>query len=244
MSLPSLPIIYITGATACGKGTLGKMLARDFGLYHISIGDLRREHLADIRAGLPGMPEHIRKLANDGQTIPDEILEPYGTVPAVLHYYNHRAAGRRGTWTINLATTMLNEAITNANTLARETGLYQGIVIDGHPLSGGVISERVVGMFRAAYAGITIVMESPREIAKQRYLERARTSSKSEEAFEKRMDFTERVLADFIELMANYGNIVYSTNDGTMSIDDAYETLLSNLQDNNAWLTFTNNQTI
>ncbi|KAI0862347.1 P-loop containing nucleoside triphosphate hydrolase protein [Xylaria cubensis] len=220
MSLPSLPIIYITGATACGKGTLGKMLARDFRLYHISIGDLRREHLADIRAGLPGMPEHIRKLANDGQTIPDEILELYGTaVPAVLHYYNHRALGRR----------------------ARETGLYKGIVIDGHPLSGGIISERVVGMFRAAYAGITIVMESPREIAKQRYLERARTSSKSEEAFEKRMDLTERILPDFIGLMAGYGNIVCSTNDGTMSIDDAYETLLSNLQDNNAWLTFTNN---
>ncbi|KAI1743762.1 P-loop containing nucleoside triphosphate hydrolase protein [Xylaria scruposa] len=243
MSLLSLPIIYITGATACGKGTLGKMLAHNFELYHISIGDLKREHLAHIRAGLPGMAEPIKKLAEDGQVIPNEMLKQYEVVPAVLQYYNHRASNGRGTWTTNLAAVMLNEAVSNANTLARESGLYKGIVIDGHPLSSGKISENIVKMFKAAYAGLTIVMDSPREVARQRYLERARSPGKIEEVFEKRMDLTDLILPAFIELMAGYGDIVYSTNEGTMSIDDAYESLLAKLQDNNAWLAFTNQTT-
>ncbi|KAI1752931.1 P-loop containing nucleoside triphosphate hydrolase protein [Xylaria castorea] len=240
MSLLSLPIIYLTGATACGKGTIGKMLAHNFRLYHISMGDLRREHLASIRAGVPWMADSIRKLVNNGQIIPDELLEQYETVPAVLQYYNHRASGRRGSWSIKIASAMLNEAITRVNILAQEEGLYKGIIIDGHPLSSGKVSERVVEMLKAAYVGITIVMESPRAVAKQRYLERARISNETEERFDERMATTDRVLPGFIEFMAGFGDIVRSTNDDTMSIDDAYETLLSNLQNSNAWLTFTN----
>ncbi|KAI0486641.1 P-loop containing nucleoside triphosphate hydrolase protein [Xylaria cf. heliscus] len=219
MSLINLPIIYLTGATACGKGTLGKMLAFNFRLYHISMGDLRRSHLDALRIGVPWMSEPIRQHIRDGEIVPRELTNPYEAMPAVLLYHNDRVSGRRS-WSTETASAMLREEMVRMSALAQS-------------------EENLVQEYRNIYAGLTIVMETPIEVARQRYLERARMPSENEARFDRRMESTLIALPGFIDLMANYGEIVRSTNDDTMSVDEAYETLIENLNQSNTWLTFT-----
>ncbi|KAH8166589.1 hypothetical protein CIB48_g1669 [Xylaria polymorpha] len=238
MSVSTLPIIYITGATATGKTIIGKILAGEFNLYHVSMGDLRRAHLASLQAGVPEMGESIRAHVKNNTVIPDALLAPYTTVPAVLAYHNHRASKGRG-WSTDIASIMLNEAITRANDLARAKGGINGIIIDGHPLTSGNLSQEIVQQHIREYGGLTIVLESPREVARQRYLNRARLLSDNKERFEKRMELTNQVLPEFIEYMAGFGEIVRSNNDETMWIEDVYDSLLLKLKQSNAWLTFT-----
>ncbi|KAI0442064.1 hypothetical protein F4803DRAFT_520801 [Xylaria telfairii] len=228
MSAFTLPIIYLTGATATGKSTIGKMLA-------------------SLRAGVPEMPEPIRAHIKNNTVIPEQLLAPYTTVPAVLAYHNHRASERRN-WSIELASVIFDEAITRATELARSEGSIQGIIIDW-PLTSGKVSLNMVERYRSAYAGLTIVLESTRELSMERYLSRARLRGDNKEGFEKRMELTDRGLPEFIGHIDKFhlkvyhggfaGEIVRSTNDETMWIMDAYMALLSNLGQSNAWLAFT-----
>ncbi|TGJ81448.1 hypothetical protein E0Z10_g7320 [Xylaria hypoxylon] len=233
----SVQIVYITGATACGKTTLGKRLAKNYGFYHISMGDLRRAHLDSIKLGLPHMDEAIREHVRAGTVIPETLLTQYHTVPAVLQYHNQRASHIRG-WTTNLAVKMINESLA----LARAVPKWEGesvkvILLDGLPLTGGKVSAELVDIYKAESAGLTIVLESDRDVAKQRYLERMRLVTENAERFESRMELTDRILEDFIELMAGTGEVVRSKNDGDMNLYDAYDTLLSNLNKSKTWQT-------
>ncbi|KAI3333425.1 P-loop containing nucleoside triphosphate hydrolase protein [Ustulina deusta] len=233
----SVLIIYLTGATACGKGTLGKKLAGQFDFHHISMGDLRRTHLESIRLGVPSLDAATRECVRAGTVIPDSLLTQYNTVPAVLQYYNYRAHGHRS-WTIEIAATMLSESLAAVQALARSEGeSLKVVIVDGLPLTRGKISAELVNRYLAAYAGLTIVLESPREVARERYLERARLAGDDEERFEARMELTDNVLEDFIELMAGHGEVVRSRNDETMTVDDAFKHLLSALNESNVWLT-------
>ncbi|KAI0460685.1 P-loop containing nucleoside triphosphate hydrolase protein [Xylaria acuta] len=237
MSLQRLPIVYITGHPACGKTTISKWLADSFGLYHISMSDLRRAHLASIRAGVPWVAEPIRKYVKGGKIIPQHLLEQYEAVPAVLQYYNHITSGNRN-WTTEIASAMLNEEITRVSVLAQSEGKYKGIILDEHPLPEGTVSEDLVAMYKPA--GITIVIESSRKFARQRYLERVKILGENEERFNQRMKSTDRVLPRFIELMEGFGDIVrWKNDDDTMFADQVYRDLRSGLNKNNAWLTFT-----
>ncbi|GAW19164.1 hypothetical protein ANO14919_086480 [Xylariales sp. No.14919] len=233
----SVVIVYLTGATACGKGTLGKRLAAEFGFYHISMGDLRRAHLDSIKLGVPHLDEAIREFVREERVIPPDLLAQYHTVPAVLQYYNHRASGSKG-WTTKLAAKMLSEELAVARALAKSQGeSVKVIILDGHPLTRGSNSSELVDIYKEVYAGLTIVLETPREVAKQRYLARARSAGNNSDRFESRMELTDSILYDFIELMAGFGEIVYSENNAAMSIDDAYNVLLSNLNKSSTWPT-------
>lgn len=224
-------IIYITGHTACGKGTLGKMLAARFGFHHISLGDVRRDHLKSLREGIPSLNnQEITDYVQKGDKIPKSVLARYDPVPAVLIYYNHRTRAPR-TWSLHLATVMLEEELARVRALEeRERGAHGGIVlVDGHPLSAGVISSELFRKYLASYAGLTIVIESPRHVAKQRYIERARQPDTDGDHFEARMNLAERLLPPFLELVARHGEIVYSQNNGDMTIEEAHNILCSEL---------------
>ncbi|KAI1191635.1 P-loop containing nucleoside triphosphate hydrolase protein [Nemania serpens] len=231
MSLSHLPIVYITGATATGKGTLGKRLAVDFGFYHISLGDLRRGYSRSLRSGLPWMSDAIRKCVTEGTAIPQSLLNEYDTVPAILQHHNLFVGGCK-TWSIELASTMMSEQLAQAQAFEEEGGEYTGVIIDGHPLTSGMVSPLTIDAYEQAFSGLTIVIESPREIAQQRYLDRARSVIEDSARFEARMKLTDRFLPAFIEWMEGNGEVVYSTNDGTMSIDDAYNALVAELDRN------------
>ncbi|KAI1164075.1 hypothetical protein F5B18DRAFT_616803 [Nemania serpens] len=228
MSRFQTPIVYIIGATATGKGTLGKRLATDFGFYHLSFGDLRRSYAKSIRSGIPWISDAIRNYVRGKKIIPQDLLKEYDTVPAILLHHNLLVSGRR-TWSTELASAMVNEELAQARAFEEWGGEYTGMIIDGHPLTSGDASAQIIETYKQAFSGLTIVIESPREIARQRYLDRARLAAENSALFEARMNLTDLVFPGFVELMKGYGEVVYSTNDGTMSVDDAYNALLAEL---------------
>ncbi|MEX2286118.1 MAG: nucleoside monophosphate kinase [Planctomycetaceae bacterium] len=61
----------IMGVQGSGKGTQAKMLAHDFDIVHISVGDIFRWHI-QTRTKLGAK---IKRLVDSGQLVPDEIVE-------------------------------------------------------------------------------------------------------------------------------------------------------------------------
>jgi adenylate kinase len=61
----------IIGVQGSGKGTQAKLLARDFEVVHISVGDIFRWHI-QTRTKLGAK---IKKLVDSGQFVSDEIVE-------------------------------------------------------------------------------------------------------------------------------------------------------------------------
>jgi adenylate kinase len=61
----------IMGAQGCGKGTQAKLLSQELDLAHISVGDIFRWNIG-ARTKLAA---RIKRLMNDGQLVPDEIVE-------------------------------------------------------------------------------------------------------------------------------------------------------------------------
>src|SRR5579862_825306 len=61
----------IMGVQGCGKGTQAKMLAKDFDLVHISVGDIFRWHIQSHTK----LGARIRRLTTAGELVPDEVAE-------------------------------------------------------------------------------------------------------------------------------------------------------------------------
>lgn len=61
----------IMGAQGCGKGTQSQLLKEKFDLVHISVGEIFRWHI-ESRTKLGA---RIRRFVNDGQLVPDEIVD-------------------------------------------------------------------------------------------------------------------------------------------------------------------------
>jgi adenylate kinase len=61
----------IMGVQGCGKGTQAKMLAHDFDLVHISVGDIFRWHIQSRTK----LAARIRRIITAGALVPDEIVE-------------------------------------------------------------------------------------------------------------------------------------------------------------------------
>ena len=61
----------IMGVQGCGKGTQAKILAKDFDLVHISIGDIFRWHIQS-HTRLAG---RVRRIMAEGALVPDSIVE-------------------------------------------------------------------------------------------------------------------------------------------------------------------------
>ncbi len=61
----------IMGVQGCGKGTQAKLLAQDFDLVHISVGDIFRWHIQSHTK----LAARIRRLTAAGELVPDDIVE-------------------------------------------------------------------------------------------------------------------------------------------------------------------------
>ena len=62
--------LVIFGAPGSGKGTQSENLIQNYGLYHISTGDVLRDH---IKRGTP-LGKTAQEYINQGQLIPDELM--------------------------------------------------------------------------------------------------------------------------------------------------------------------------
>ncbi len=61
----------IMGVQGCGKGTQAKLLARDFGLVHVSVGDIFRWHIQSHTK----LGARIKRLVAAGGLVPDEVVD-------------------------------------------------------------------------------------------------------------------------------------------------------------------------
>ena len=61
----------IMGPQGCGKGTQAKLLARDFEIVHISVGDILRWHVQSHTK----LGARIRRIVAGGQLVPDELVD-------------------------------------------------------------------------------------------------------------------------------------------------------------------------
>lgn len=61
--------LILNGASGSGKGSMAKLLVRDFGLVHISTGDLFRENMAKNTP----LGQKVAAYVNTGKWVPDEV---------------------------------------------------------------------------------------------------------------------------------------------------------------------------
>ncbi|MCQ2344011.1 MAG: adenylate kinase [Paludibacteraceae bacterium] len=62
--------IVITGAPGSGKGTQSDLIVKNYGLFHISTGDMLR---AEIKAGSK-IGKQAEQIIADGRLVPDEVM--------------------------------------------------------------------------------------------------------------------------------------------------------------------------
>ncbi len=72
--------IVLIGAPASGKGTQSELLSKEYGLVHISTGDLFRE----ILSGNSPLRAEVESYVNNGKLVPDEL-----TLKLVLNRLNN-----------------------------------------------------------------------------------------------------------------------------------------------------------
>ncbi len=61
----------IMGVQGCGKGTQAIMLARDYELTHISVGDIFRWNIQNHTK----LAAQVRRIINEGNLVPDDVVE-------------------------------------------------------------------------------------------------------------------------------------------------------------------------
>ncbi len=74
----------IMGVQGCGKGTQAKMLAKDYDLVHISVGDIFRWHIQSHTK----LAARIRRLMAAGELVQDDIVEEVVKGRLDIHDWN------------------------------------------------------------------------------------------------------------------------------------------------------------
>ena len=75
----------VMGPQGCGKGTQAKMLARDFDLAHICVGDIFRWHIQNHTK----LGARVKRLVASGQLVTDELVEEVVRQRLDLHDWNY-----------------------------------------------------------------------------------------------------------------------------------------------------------
>ncbi|KAI0471374.1 hypothetical protein F4859DRAFT_515589 [Xylaria cf. heliscus] len=230
-----LPVIFLIGSTCSGKGTLGSRLAADFNFHHLSFGDTFRAMDKALRGPIPDMPENINKYITKRKEIPESVLAQFkpGYVPVILQLHNRIM---RNSKEPNLGAELLRQKINEL--MSRGGTLPRAVIVDGwHSSFSGSSGKlrQVLNDFAPSFSGLTIYIRCPMKDARIRYLKRARPGDVGVEAFEKRMRRFTAFTPPLLSMLGSEGVIVETVNDDTMSIDEAYHTLLLNLEGVSLW---------
>jgi adenylate kinase len=75
----------ICGPQGSGKGTQAELLCRAYDLVHISIGDVFRWHMANHTK----LAAKVTRIMNEGQLVPDDIVEKVVRGRLGLHDWNY-----------------------------------------------------------------------------------------------------------------------------------------------------------
>ncbi|KAI0102611.1 hypothetical protein GGR51DRAFT_562531 [Nemania sp. FL0031] len=240
-----LPVIFLVGSTSSGKGTLGARLAADFNLRHISLGEeIRTMSLMKFKA-IPEMACEINEYLVGKREIPAAALRrhyPRGCIPAILLRHNHRFRQDESSYVLAaILRDKIDEIIEKGGSLPR------AVIVDG--LNGTFSGEghksfrRQVRDFTPSYSGLTIHINSPHTVAKTRYLARGRPGDGDVRVFEERTRHDNDNIAILLHRIKRVGVVVTTVNDGSMSIDLAYQTLLRNLRGVPEWMALVKKRT-
>ena len=75
----------IMGVQGCGKGTQAKMLAQDFDLVHMSVGDIFRWHIQRHTK----LGARVLRFTTNGELVPDEVVEEVIKERLQMHNWNY-----------------------------------------------------------------------------------------------------------------------------------------------------------
>lgn len=75
----------IMGVQGCGKGTQAKLLAQDFDLVHISVGDIFRRNIQQHTK----LAARIKRIVDAGKLVPDEIVADIVNARLDEHDWNY-----------------------------------------------------------------------------------------------------------------------------------------------------------
>jgi adenylate kinase len=75
----------IMGVQGSGKGTQAKLLARDFDLVHLSVGDIFRWHIQSHTK----LAARIKRLMAQGELVPDDVVEDVVKARLDEHDWNY-----------------------------------------------------------------------------------------------------------------------------------------------------------
>jgi len=75
----------IMGPQGCGKGTQAKLLVKDFGLVHISVGDIFRWHIQSHTK----LGARVKRIVASGQLVPDDLVWEVVKERLELHDWNY-----------------------------------------------------------------------------------------------------------------------------------------------------------
>ncbi|KAI1770170.1 hypothetical protein F4818DRAFT_433686 [Hypoxylon cercidicola] len=181
--------------------------------------------------------EFIEKNHKGGEFIPmDDFREMCKKVhdvpPAVcLAAYIHQFQVLRETIPSHIAIPLLEEKIREINNEFENIYKYKGILLDGFP--------REFDHFTAAETirsctKLVIFLECPLDVARSRFLRRA-NSTDDGAAYEQRLWKLLESQSYLIPELDQRELLLTFTNDGSMTIDQAYETLVEKLSSNEKW---------
>ncbi|KAI0592781.1 P-loop containing nucleoside triphosphate hydrolase protein [Biscogniauxia sp. FL1348] len=216
-----LPIISLLGIMCSGKGTLGPLVAAEFKLYHISIGDLLR---AVCSPPIQEAGEHINKMVENGELVPGELIDTLGRSAALaVRIHNYRVM--RDIVPSRIAFPILQEKIMELEA----EGTYRGVLLDGFPRQLDHCEEARELCFGPEFPTLVIYIDCPVEVARRRYLARARDGDTAA-SFDKRLAQFEEHMPSLLRKFADEGILVSTVNEGSMTIDETYEALVTSLR--------------
>ncbi|KAF2967825.1 hypothetical protein GQX73_g5749 [Xylaria multiplex] len=230
-----LPIIFVMGITGSGKGTLSTRLAADFGLYHVSIGDEFRAARKARKEEIPGMPCEINEYLIERTEIPTPLLHNlFKPVPFVLLLHNSIVRGEEFNATI--IAQLLKEK--SAKAMERKGDLPRAMIVD----SLDALRVEEINDLRGAlqqiaptFSGLTIHIQCPENVARKRFLLRARSPHDDARQFRRRMEWHEEMIPQIVDQLQGLSVVVETVNDDTMTVDEAFRILSEKLDKVPEW---------
>ncbi|KAI1485403.1 P-loop containing nucleoside triphosphate hydrolase protein [Biscogniauxia mediterranea] len=215
------PIISLLGVMGSGKGTLGPLVAAEFKLCHISIGDLMR---AVCSPPIQEAGEYINKMIENGELVPSELIDTLSrSVALKVRIHNHRVV--RDIVPSHIALPILQRKILDLEV----EGTYNGVLLDGFPRQLDHCEEARELCFGPEFPTLVIYIDCPVEVARMRYLARARDGDTAA-SFDKRLAQFEEHMPSLLRKLADEGLLVRAVIDGSMTVDEAYELLVASLR--------------
>jgi adenylate kinase family enzyme len=232
METTILPIVVLLGIPGSGKGTLGKKLAAEFNLHHISLGDWTRDL---YKAPISGISARINDLVKSEVIIPDDILAAeYGNVPVpvVLQMYNCKQRNeniRSIPYALRMAPFV--KTLQDISSCATKGG-PRAILLDGYPrvLSDAKKLEELLGN---TFPYLAIFLECPSDVVMERYLQRARKGDTKVARFEERVKRFYTANPPILSYFRKRGLLVSICTD--CSLEESYQRVLAELEGHLRW---------